>query len=76
MDINAINKQHAQAKKIQNRILKWDDRECPLAKLSDSQIEVISAISEVNTLANAKVVQKVNKKFWLRLRKMNILILF
>lgn len=73
MDINAINKQHAQAKKIQNRILKWDDRECPLAKLSDSQIEVISAIS-VNT--NAKVVQKVNKKFWLRLRKMNILILF
>lgn len=67
MDIKAINKQHAVAKKIQNRILKWDDKECPLAKLSDSQIDIISAISEVNT--NAKAVQKVNKKFLPRLRK-------
>lgn len=60
MDINAINKQHSENRKIQNRILKWDDKLNPLAKLSDLQIDVIAELEELNT--NAKG-QKVNKRF-------------
>lgn len=66
MDINAINKQHAETRKIQNQILKWDDKTSPLAKLGDLQIDVIAKLEELNT--NAKVVQKVNKKFLSRNR--------
>lgn len=59
MDVSAINKQHAESKKIQNKILKWDDKENPLAKLSNEQISAISEIEELDT--KAKSVQKVNK---------------
>lgn len=54
MDTGAINK-----RKVQNRILKWDDKESPLAKLGDLQIDVINEIEELNT--KAKIVKKVNK---------------
>ena len=59
MDIGAINKQHAESRKVQNRILKWDDKENPLAKLGDHQISIINEIEELNT--KAKTVKKVNK---------------
>lgn len=59
MDISAINKQHAESKKIQSKILKWDDKENPLAKLADEQVSAINEIEELNT--KAKSVQKVNK---------------
>lgn len=58
MDINAINKQHSESRKIQNRILKWDDKESPLAKLSGAQVNVISEIEELNS---TKAKSKVNK---------------
>lgn len=58
MDISAVNKQHAAARAVQNRILKWSE----FAKLGDLQIDVIGKLEELNT--NAKVVQKVNKKFF------------
>lgn len=59
MDVKSANKEHAESRKIQNKILKWDDKESPLAKLGDLQISVISEIEELNTKAK---VQKVNKK--------------
>jgi hypothetical protein len=59
MDISTINKQHAESRKIQNKILKWDDNECPLAKLGDLQIDVINEIEKLNTETKS---QKVNKK--------------
>lgn len=55
MDVSAINKQHAESKKIQNKILKWDDKENPLAKLAEEQIAAISEIEELNTKAKSKV---------------------
>lgn len=58
MDVGAINKQHAESRKIQNKILKWDDAENPLAKLAELQISVISEIEEAT---KAKIIQKVNK---------------
>lgn len=49
--INA-NKSHVESRKIQNKILKWDDKESPLAKLGALQIEVINDIEELlNTKA-------------------------
>lgn len=59
MDLTAIKQQHAENRKIQNRILKWDATENPLAKLSQAQADVIAQLEDLNT--NAKV-QKVNKK--------------
>lgn len=59
MDIGAINKQAAESRKIQNKILKWDDKESPLAKLAEVQINAISKIEDFNT--KAKISQKVNK---------------
>jgi hypothetical protein len=53
MDINAINKQHAELKKIQNRISQWDDKEKPLAKLGSLQIDIINEIEELNTKAKS-----------------------
>lgn len=61
MDVGAINKQHAESRKIQNKILKWDDAENPLAKLSEFQISLISEIEEAS---KAKIVPKVNKHKW------------
>lgn len=57
--VSAINKQHVESKKIQSKILKWDDKENPLAKLAVEQTAVINEIEELNT--KAKSVQKVNK---------------
>lgn len=59
MDIGAINKQHAESRKVQNKILKWDDKESPLAKLADFQIDIFNEIEELNT--KAKTSKKVNK---------------
>lgn len=59
MDVGAINKQHAESRKVQNRIIKWDDKESPLAMLSDLQFDVINEIEELNT--KAKIFKKVNK---------------
>lgn len=59
MDLTAIKQQHAENRKIQNRILQWDTADMPLAKLSQAQADVIAQLEELNT--NAKV-QKVNKK--------------
>lgn len=59
MDINAVNKKQADSRKIQNKILKWDDKESPLARLGDLQIDVINEIEELNTKAK---LGKVNKK--------------
>lgn len=59
MDISAVNKQHAESRKIQNKILKWDDKESPLAKLDDLQIAFIAEIEELNTKAKS---HKVNNK--------------
>lgn len=53
MDINAINKQHAESKKVQNRISQWDDKEKPLAKLASLQIDLINEIEELNTKAKS-----------------------
>lgn len=54
MDINAINKQHAASRKIQNNILQWDDKEKPLAKLDSYQIDLINEIEEeLNTKAKS-----------------------
>lgn len=58
MDIAAINKQHAESRKVQNRILKWDDKENPLAKLGDLQMDVINEIEEMNTKAKTSKVNK------------------
>jgi hypothetical protein len=55
MDVNAINKQQAESRKIQNKILKWDDKDSPLAKLGDLQLDVINEIEELNTKAKLKV---------------------
>lgn len=59
MDIGAINRQAAESRKIQSKILKWDDKESPLAKLADVQIKAISEIEDFNT--KAKISPKVNK---------------
>lgn len=59
MDIGAINKQAAESRMIQNMILKWDDKESPLAKLASAQINAISEIEEFNTKAQKN--QKVNE---------------
>lgn len=53
MDINAINKQHAASRVVQNRILQWDDKDKPLAKLDSVQIDLINEIEELNTKAKA-----------------------
>lgn len=58
MDIKAINQQQAESRKIQNKILKWDDKESPLAKLSDEQLEIINEIEELNTKAKSCKVNK------------------
>lgn len=62
MDINAINKQHAESRKIQNKILKWDDKESPLAKLDELQIDFINEIEELNTTAKLYKVNIPKKK--------------
>lgn len=57
MDVSAANKQHAESRKVQNRILKWDDQENPLAKLGALQISVIDEISQ---MTKAQIPQNVN----------------
>lgn len=57
MDISAINKQHADARKIQNKILKWDDKENPLAEIEPNLIDVIR---ELEVLTTTHLSKKVN----------------
>lgn len=59
-NIISANLQHVESRKIQNKILKWDDKESPLAMLCKSQIEVINEIEELNT--KAKSIENVNKE--------------
>lgn len=63
-NIRNAKKEHAESRKIQNKILKWDDKESPLAKLDDLQIDVINQIEELNT--KAKFYKKVNKKLFFK----------
>jgi hypothetical protein len=45
-EINDAKKQHVESKKIQSKILKWDDKESPLAKLNAEQLQLINEIEE------------------------------
>jgi hypothetical protein len=53
--IISANKEHVESRKIQNKILKWDD----LAKLDSFQLEVINQIEELSTKSNSNV-NKIN----------------
>lgn len=66
MDISAINKQHAESRRIQNKILKWDDSENPLAKLEISQLNVIGNLEELNDTKAKLLHKKVNIDKFLR----------
>lgn len=68
-NIRNAKKEHAESRKIQNRILKWDDKESPMAKLDELQIDVISRIEELNT--KAKIRTKVNKSQFKRLKRLD-----
>lgn len=54
------NKQHVESRKIQNKILKWDDKESPLAKLDSVQIDLINEIEKRLTV-NKEEIKEVTK---------------
>jgi hypothetical protein len=59
-ELVSANKKHVESRKIQNKILKWDDKECPLAKLGSTQIDVINQIEEkLNTKATSNVNRRI-----------------
>lgn len=68
-NIRNAKKEHAELRKIQNRILKWDDKESPLAKLEEFQIDVISRLEELTT--KAKIHKKVNKSQFWRMKRLD-----
>lgn len=70
MDVSAANKQHAESRKIQNKILKWDDKENPLARLGDATLDVINKIEELNTKAKSSA--DVNRRKFIQKAHLNM----
>lgn len=51
---------NSELKQLQAKIKKWDDKEDPLAKLDDIQLDIINKIEELNT----KILKKVTMEFF------------
>lgn len=55
-------------KVLQQRIKKWDDKENPLAKLDDLQLDIIKQIEEANSKTSKVIrVKKISQYFILNL---------
>ncbi|CRK92758.1 CLUMA_CG006329, isoform A [Clunio marinus] len=60
MSVNLINLEHAEQKKFQNRVLMWDDKMLPLAKLGNEQVCILKKL-EKKSDTNANTPKQVEK---------------